>query len=230
MCNFRTLRADEVECRVSKVGDGYVTCLLYKTARTDMDLLDETVQPMNWTVDYQEVKGNLYCTISIKDKDGNWIRKQNCGIESKQEDGNEKKAEASDAMKRAGFCWGIGRELYTAPVIFIRCKTKDDKGNKINHYYNVDTIEYNSKRRISKLVITEKGQEVFHFEEDVRPQPEPTAGLLRVQILSLANGDLERVNAFLNRFFGTEGQTLDDIDDVRQLLQLKVAIGKKVAG
>ncbi len=122
-----------------------------------MDLLDETVGAMNWTVDYEEIHGNLFCTISIfNDSRGEWIKKQNCGIESRPDDGNEKKGEASDAMKRAGFCWGIGRELYTAPLIIIRCKTRDDKGEKINHYFDVAEIAHHDKRRISNLVLTEK--------------------------------------------------------------------------
>lgn len=229
MCNFRTLRADEIECRVSKIGDGWVTCLLYKTARTDMDLLDETVGAMNWRVMYDEIKGNLFCTISIKDKEtGSWITKQNCGIESRPDDGNEKKGEASDAMKRAGFCWGIGRELYSAPFIMIYCKTRDDKGNKINHYFDVAEIGYNAKRRINKLVLTEKGNEVFRFDE-TKPEetPETSEAVLRAQILVLAKNDLERLNAFINAFFATETPlTLDDLHG-GELVQLKQELARR---
>lgn len=230
MCNFRTLRADEIECRVSKVGDGWVTCLLYKTARTDMDLLDETVGSMNWMVDYDEVKGNLFCQICIWDKENErWIRKQNCGIESRPDDGNEKKGEASDAMKRAGFCWGIGRELYSAPFIMIYCKTRDDKGNKINHYFDVAEIGYNSKRKINKLVLTEKGKEVFRFDE-TEPEEEvaeTSEAVLRAQILVLAKNDLERLNAFINVFFATETPlTLDDLN-MKELIQLKQELARR---
>lgn len=176
---FRELMADEIECRVSQVYAGFAGILLYKTARTDMDLLDETVGPENWKVEYQEIKGNLYCGLSVKCGD-EWITKWNCGIESKGNDGNEKKGEASDAMKRAGFCWGIGRELYTAPAIFIECSTTtdskgnqiivNDKGKKHNPRYEVAEIEY-VNRKISKLVITEKGKVVYRWQApDMMPE------------------------------------------------------------
>lgn len=220
MCNFRTLRADEIECRVAKAGNGYVTCLLYKTARTDMDLLDETVGALNWQVDYEEVHGNLFCTIAIYDEQRDrWITKSNCGIESKEDNGNEKKGEASDAMKRAGFCWGIGRELYTAPSIFIRTKTIDDKGNKINHYYDVDEIEYDKSRRISKLVLTEKGNEVFRWEEDTykKAPTETSREMLQQQILTLMDGDIDRIETFCFKKFAKSFYQLeeDELNEVK---------------
>ena len=45
---FRLLNADEIECRVSTVSEKGLSLLLYKDARADMNLLDETVGPMNW--------------------------------------------------------------------------------------------------------------------------------------------------------------------------------------
>ena len=117
---FRFLTADEIEVKVKQVKENGLVCLLYKTARTDMDLLDETVGADNWTNDYREIKGNLYAGIGIRQKDGSMVWKWDCGIESREDgEGNEKKGEASDAFKRAGFRWGIGRELYTSPFIWI---------------------------------------------------------------------------------------------------------------
>ena len=213
MCNFRTLRADEIECRVSKVGPGYVTCLLYKTARTDMDLLDETVGSLNWQVDYEEIHGNLFCTISIYDEQRDrWIKKSNCGIESRPDDGNEKKGEASDAMKRAGFCWGIGRELYTSPSIFIRTQTSDKDGKKINHYYDVAEIGYDNARRISKLVLTEKGNVVFEWEADTyKNMPTETPiSMMKNQILALVDGDIDRIEAYVSKKF--PGMNFDQLN------------------
>ena len=118
---FRFLTADEIEVKVKQVKENGLVCLLYKTARTDMDLLDETVSPDNWTNDYRDIKGNLYAGIAIRQPDGSWCWKWDCGIESREDgEGNEKKGEASDAFKRAGFRWGIGRELYTSPFIWIK--------------------------------------------------------------------------------------------------------------
>lgn len=118
---FRELNADEIEVKVKQVTSTGFIALLYKTARTDMDLLDETVGPENWQCAHEEIKGNLYCKIGIwSDKHQQWIWKQDCGIESREDgEGNEKKGEASDSFKRAGFKWGIGRELYTSPFIWI---------------------------------------------------------------------------------------------------------------
>jgi hypothetical protein len=118
---FRELHADEIEVKVKQVTSTGFIALLYKTARTDMDLLDETVGPENWQCAHEEIKGNLYCKIGIwSDKHQQWIWKQDCGIESREDgEGNEKKGEASDSFKRAGFKWGIGRELYTSPFIWI---------------------------------------------------------------------------------------------------------------
>ena len=124
---FRPLKADEIECKVSMVRENGIQLLLYKTARTDMTLLDETIGAYNWKCSYQEIKGNMYCTISIYDEDKKeWIDKQDCGVESAF--GDKEKGEASDAFKRAGFKVGIGRELYSSPFIWIgadKCTIKD---------------------------------------------------------------------------------------------------------
>lgn len=121
---FPLLKANQIEVKVKKVTESGAVLLLYKTARTDMDLLDGTVGSDNWTNDYREIKGNLYCGIAIRCGE-EWIWKWDCGIESRSDgDGNEKKGEASDAFKRAGFRWGIGRELYTAPFTFASLATE----------------------------------------------------------------------------------------------------------
>ena len=115
---FRTLKADEIECRVNTINENGLTLLLHKTSRTDMNILDETVGAENWQRDHKECKGNLYCGIGIWDKDkSQWIWKWDCGVESAF--GDKQKGEASDSFKRAGFNWGIGRELYSSPFISI---------------------------------------------------------------------------------------------------------------
>ena len=62
---FRTLRADEIEVKVKQIKSTGFVALLYKTARTDMDMLDETVGPENWQCEYETIKENLYCKIGI---------------------------------------------------------------------------------------------------------------------------------------------------------------------
>lgn len=146
MIRFRPLAADEIEVKIKKITSSGAVLLLYKTARTDMDILDQTVGPDAWTNDYREIKGNLYCGIAINTEAG-WIWKWDCGIESREDDeGNEKKGEASDAFKRAGFRWGIGRELYSAPYIFVASPliqiTVQNGKQKSSDKFSVEKIAY----------------------------------------------------------------------------------------
>ena len=103
MNRFRTLRADEIECRIATVKpDKGVSVLLYKTARTDADLLDETFGPEFWENDFKLIDGVLYGGIGIDyDKTGEGlVWKWDAGTESNTE---AEKGRASDAFKRAGF-------------------------------------------------------------------------------------------------------------------------------
>lgn len=143
MERFRLLTERDIECKVKKVSEKGAVLLLYKTARTDMDILDETVGPENWECDYREIKGNLYCGIGIRPTpEAPFVWKWDCGTESREdEDGNQKKGEASDAFKRAGFKWGIGRELYTAPQIFIKADKMDIRPLSNSRYRTYDTFQ-----------------------------------------------------------------------------------------
>lgn len=150
---FRLLTEADIEVKVKKVSDKGVTLLLYKTARTDMDLLDEHFGPEVWECDYREIKGNLYCGIGVRFGE-RIVWKWDCGIESREDgEGNQKKGEASDAFKRAGFKWGIGRELYTAPNIFVPAsKVNIVDGRKTWDTFRVEKIAYEG-RTISGLSI-----------------------------------------------------------------------------
>jgi hypothetical protein len=134
MCKFRDLHADEIEVRVQSVKENGLVLLLYKDARVDMNILDETVGSARWQREHYECKGNLFCRVGIcvETKKGDaifpeWVWKSDCGTESNTE---AQKGEASDSFKRACFNWGIGRELYTSPFIWIpadKCNIKDKK-------------------------------------------------------------------------------------------------------
>jgi hypothetical protein len=113
---FRNLKANEIEVRVSRVTEKGSWYLLYKDARADMIILDETVTPLGWQREHKLIGDVMYCGVSIKDKDGSWITKWDAGNESNTE---AAKGAASDSFKRACVNWGIGRSLYTAPQIFI---------------------------------------------------------------------------------------------------------------
>ena len=152
---FRELRADEIECRVGTASDKGCSLLLYKDARCDMNILDESVGPMNWTRSHSRENAN--CIVSIWDEDKRiWVSKEDTGKESNTE---AEKGLASDSFKRACVNWGIGRELYTSPFIWINnqnCKIdKNPKTGKPSCYdkFVVKEIHYDENKNISGLVI-----------------------------------------------------------------------------
>lgn len=112
---MRSLKADEVECRIGTIARSgkSLTLLLYKDARVDMRILDDEFGPERWQSRYREQKGTLFCSVGVLTKHG-WVWKEDAGAPSNME---KEKGEASDAFKRACVRWGIGRELYTAPEI-----------------------------------------------------------------------------------------------------------------
>jgi hypothetical protein len=156
--NFRDLTADEIECRVQSVKQNGLVLLLYKNARCDMNILDETVGAENWQREHYECKGNLFCRVGIfchllgqeEFKDG-WVWKSDCGTESNTE---AQKGEASDSFKRACFNWGIGRELYTAPFTWIpanKCNIREGKNAQGKTVYSCY-----DKFEIEKIIIENK--------------------------------------------------------------------------
>lgn len=171
--NIRLLRADEIDCRVqsvSKTKSGSVgaVLLLYKNARVDMALLDEIFGIFGWQRTHTLINDNLFCTISIKNLDtGEWVSKQDVGVESNTE---KEKGQASDAFKRAGFNIGIGRELYTAPFIWVDLADgewyQEQQGNKTVYRvyssvrFSVGSIAYSDDRAITSLTILDKNNTV----------------------------------------------------------------------
>lgn len=163
---FRLLTAREIECRIQSVKPNGVTLLLYKDARCDMSILDETVGPMNWKREHS--RDNANCTISIWDKEkSQWISKEDTGTESNTE---KEKGLASDSFKRSGTNWGIGRELYTAPFIWIPNGSCTIKDGKCNDRFKVTEIGYNQFREINSLTITNEktGEVVYKMGQRVK--------------------------------------------------------------
>ena len=178
--NFRTLTADEIEVRVAMCKENGISLLLYKNARVDMQLLDEVVGAANWQRHHS--RDNANCIISIwDDEKSQWIEKEDTGTESNTE---AQKGLASDSFKRAGFNWGIGRELYTAPFIWVtsdnaKIKTGKDKyGNtkyECKDSFSVKLIEYDENRRISKLQIYNETQKCIAYTLGTSEKPKKKA-------------------------------------------------------
>ena len=149
MKEIRLLKAEEISAKVKTVYNGSALLLLYKDARVDMTLLDETFGAMNWKRSHKEVKGNLFCTIGVWDGE-KWVEKEDVGIESMTEG---EKGEASDSFKRAGTNWGIGRELYTAPNIIVELAPSEYVDKRVKTSFFVNSISYDKSRDIESLSI-----------------------------------------------------------------------------
>ena len=240
MIKFRTLQADEIECRVGQIKKDGFTLLLYKDARCDMNILDETVGSENWQRDHKEIKGNLYCGVSIYDEKRGWVTKWDCGTESNTE---KEKGEASDSFKRSCVNWGIGRELYTAPVIRIKDNVKElSNGKYAPAFWDMRVVEigYNEKREINKLVISGDGKTIYSFgggkvnmptsNVATKTPPKSNDSAKHVGIITKAEmlqkygvSNVEETVLWFEKKLGVKyiDWTMEDSDDVRAVLQAK---------
>lgn len=164
---IRLLKAEEIECRVGMISEKGLSLLLYKDARVDMKILDEVYGSSNWQRKHEVIGGNLYCTVSIWDeKKQQWIAKMDVGTKSNTE---KEKGEASDSFKRACFSIGIGRELYTAPFIWISAE-KIDIHKKADRYvtydkFKVSSLSYNENREIKDIsIVNQNGKIVYQLK------------------------------------------------------------------
>ena len=185
---FRYLTADEIECRVSTVSEKGCSLLLYKDARCDMNILDETFGPMNWRRSH--TRDNANCIVSIwDDEKQQWIDKEDTGTESFTE---KEKGLASDSFKRACFNWGIGRELYTAPFIWIPAKDANvqQKNGKWTTYekFSVTKMDIVDGKIVALNIASDKtGKIVYSFgytrnvanEEDAEQEQKPNIEALK---------------------------------------------------
>jgi len=167
MNEIRLLRADEIECRVQSCGKyagkntGWCILLLYKDARCDQRILDETFGMFGWKRRHETINGQLCCTVSVKDPStGEWVDKQDVGTESNTE---AVKGQFSDSFKRASFNWGVGRELYTAPTIVINNLSDGElveRNGKVQVspkcVFTVAEIGYDNNKNIIALTIVDK--------------------------------------------------------------------------
>lgn len=192
---FRKLRADEIDCRVQSMSDKGLSLLLYKDARCDMNILDETVGCLNWQRSHS--RDNANCVVSIWNKElGQWVSKEDTGTDSNTE---AEKGRASDSFKRACVNWGIGRELYTAPFIFIKKGefSLDDKGRCKDRFY-VSDIGYDRSGSINRLVIYNKNskKKVYSMGNDVPGYPS------REEMISVAKAHYpnEKMIALIDTF------------------------------
>lgn len=191
---FPLLTADEIEVRVGQVMSSGYTLLLYKDARVDMKLLDQVVGAYNWKREHKELKGNIYCGVSIYDDERKqWVEKWDCGKESNTE---AEKGEASDSFKRACVNIGIGRELYETGFLFVKGGVvKNDKGNYVleNKYrkHFVKSIVWNENPLSLKELIIVDENGVVLLEKGTKTksttQPKKDNGVIDPRTINVAD-------------------------------------------
>ena len=231
---FRCLRAEDVNARVQKLvaGSGAIL-LLYKDARVDMAMLDKEVGPFNWKREHS--RDNANCTISIWDDEKNqWVSKEDVGTPSNTE---AEKGLASDAFKRAGFNWGIGRELYTAPFIWVNAdkfKTRKNQrgGEEVDGKFIVTRMDVDEdSRKITRLEIAFKHNNnsptpCFKWADtDAKPATpkEPAKQPSRADQLAELERLLTETNTDRQKFFGyykVENADTMDADQLAEGLQI----------
>lgn len=161
--SFRPLEASEIDCRVQSIKEKGLILLLYKDARCDQNILDETVGAMNWQ--RHHTRDNANCIVSIwDDEKKQWIEKEDTGTESNTE---KAKGLASDSFKRACFNWGIGRELYTSPFIWVRSEDCNIQNGRCNDTFSVVDIGY-TDGVIAFLVIKNNKTKQICYTFDMR--------------------------------------------------------------
>ena len=176
---FRLLTKDEIDVRVGTANDKGVSLLLYKDARCDQNILDETVGPFNWQRHHS--RDNANCTVALWDSEkGQWVEKEDTGTESNTE---KEKGLASDSFKRACFNWGIGRELYTSPFMWFGIEEVNHTGNKVYETFKVTDIQYSDRNISSVTILAVKSGKVKTFSnkktavsetKNIEPEDLPT--------------------------------------------------------
>lgn len=182
---FPILNKDQIEVRVGQVSAKGCTLLLYKTSRTDAEILDRVVGQGNWQKRFYTLQGVgvgdsvrsiVVCSVGIYDEDKHeWIWKDDSGTESQVE---QDKGVCSDAFKRAsgGSCWGIGRELYYTGFIFAKVPTQpksNGKGHELAdrfQTFEVQEISWNENPLSLKtlVIVDNNGQVVFSKGSSVK--------------------------------------------------------------
>jgi hypothetical protein len=188
---FPLLTAAQIEVRISTISEKGCSLLLYKDARCDMNIFDDVVGALNWKREH--TRDNANCIVSIWDNEkSQWISKEDTGTESYTE---KEKGLASDSFKRACFNFGIGRELYTAPFIWIHADKINltEKNGKKSTYdnFSVSNITYSDNKIISSLeIVNQKNVVVYSMKntaaapvEIPEPQSSPQPPLLPPQII-----------------------------------------------
>lgn len=233
---FRNLKENEIDVRVSQISNNWCSLLLYKDARVDMDILDETVGSLNWKREH--LRDNANCIVSIYDENKKeWVSKEDTGKESFSE---AEKGLASDSFKRACVNWGIGRELYSSPSI-ITFPRKDmgvkdkpeffenDKGKYTTKtYFWVEIIDYDENDNIKDLIIRDNKNHIRFTKLSKEKDKELTKISSTMKKLIVANEEKDETfdREKFYKYFNTdndEGLTYKQMEEAIALLDERLA-------
>ena len=209
---IRPLMANEIEVRVGtlkKDGSG-ASYLLYKDSRCDMKILDEVFGAFNWQREHKELKGVIYCGVSIRSEQGEWVTKWDAGAESNVE---KEKGEASDSFKRACTNWGIGRELYTSPKIWINFANDDERNARGNIDLKVSNINIVEGKIVALEIVDKRGNVRYTMGKQVLPnkpvelkeKPAPSAKKVTAPAETVIT-----IEEFRDKWYGTEYTITND--------------------
>jgi hypothetical protein len=229
---MRRLKASEIECRVAQVTSSGCSLLLYKTARVDRAILDEAFGDL-WQNDFKVIDGKMYGGIGIYNKELNqWLWRWDCGTESNQD---AEKGQASDCFKRAGFKWGIGVELYTAPFIWYNCSTHKNQKGKYELddkfiKFRVDEIGYADNGDINKLVIVDdKGNNVFTLGTK-KKQEKTTKGTITSDdsAIYIAVANINEINT-LKEYYEVNKGNVNNQKQFHEMVCMRLKVLKEAA-
>ena len=220
---FPLLNKDQIEVRVGQVSAKGCTLLLYKTSRTDAEILDRIVGQGNWQKRFYTLQGVgvgdsvrsiVVCSVGIYDEDKHeWIYKDDSGTESQVE---QDKGVCSDAFKRAagGSCWGIGRELYYTGFIFAKVPTQTKSNGKgyelADRYMSFEVKEiswYENPLTLKTLVIVDNNGNVV-FSKGSTEKVSQTAQKPTQTTRQYEKGTVEEITKGLGDTFD-----IDNVDD-----------------
>ena len=242
----RPLDISDIDFRVQSINNGgYATILAYKDARVDMARLDDSVGSLNWQRKHEVIGGNLYCHVGIYNSEiKEWVWKTDVGTESMTE---ATKGQSSDSFKRACFNWGVGRELYSYPVISVKLNENefDNKSGRPKQTYNLKIRDWRwysefTDGKISFLAAKdEKGKLRFKWGEmkpkEVEPEYKQAAP---TQVEAAPDSVVEtpiKEEGDVKSFLKKEATPLDEIDGSneereRAITEYKTVFGKAPHG
>ena len=223
---IRNLNPEEIECRVGKITEQGITLLLYKNARVDQTILDEVFGICGWQRRHNMIGNELYCILSIwDDEKKQWVQKEDVGTESEYE---KAKGAASDSFTRACFNIGMGRELYSAPFIYIpinKVRMSEKNGKKsVKDSFSIKNIQTTSDKVITALeIVNQRSEKVYSYQMlQVAAVQVTDIDSEKVQVQRISDGEIQILYAELGRTGVTMQQILKryGISSIQELDQV----------